>query len=186
MESPDIPWAKRHDDRPAPKEFSEPPDQAAVFFHEFLKLKNLTSGKLADVGCGNGRNAIYFAKEGYEVHAIDHNSSLVKDLDMYGVNAYSFSLFDYWFFEDGFFDFIIDSGCHSNEIVLTKKEIYVSEVKRVLKKGGFYLLASTSYPIEIEKGFENDFIESGFEIVEKTKTKIKNEQKTIFIMRSKV
>src|SRR4030095_8965902 len=110
-ESPDAPWAKDHDSR-IKTQFKEPPSPAAVFFHEFLLSKSISSGKLVDVGCGNGRNAIFFAKHGYEVHAVDRSDDILKDMDLHGVMPYCHSVTEYLLFEDEFFDFAIDIFCY--------------------------------------------------------------------------
>lgn len=39
-----------------------------------LKERGLAEGTLVDVGAGNGRDAVFFAKRGYDVHAYDYSS----------------------------------------------------------------------------------------------------------------
>lgn len=36
------------------------------------------TGKILDVGCGSGRDALYFSKLGYDIEAIDYSPELVK------------------------------------------------------------------------------------------------------------
>ena len=43
-------------------------------FEQHLPL----SGKILDVGCGSGRDALYFSKLGYEVEAFDNSEKLVE------------------------------------------------------------------------------------------------------------
>ncbi len=139
MESPDTPWAKRHDER-LKKRFEEPPSRGAVFFLEFLKGKGIGGGRLVDIGCGNGRNAIFFANEGFEVHAVDKSDEVLKDMDLHGVMPHCHSITDYWFFEDGFFDIAMDCFCYSEQADAGRKSFYRDQLSRVLKDGGYYLL----------------------------------------------
>ena len=39
------------------------------------------AGKVLDVGCGEGRNGIYFINQGYEYHGIDQDSYKIKLLE---------------------------------------------------------------------------------------------------------
>ena len=80
-ESPDSPWAKSHDDR-IKKPVAAEPSRAALFLYTFLKVRGIAGGRMVDIGCGNGRNAIFFAREGYEVHAVDKSDEVLKDLDL--------------------------------------------------------------------------------------------------------
>lgn len=154
-ESPDVPWAKNQDHR-IKKPFSESPSRAAVFFFEFLKSKGISGGRMVDLGCGNGRNAIYFARNGFEVHAVDKSDEMLKDIDLHGVMPHCHSVTEYWLFEDSFFDFAMDIFCYSEQPEEDKREFYRGELKRVLKSGGYYLLSvpsSSGARERIEKEF---------------------------------
>ena len=154
-ESPDVPWAKSQDHR-IKKPFREPPSRAALFFFEFLKSKGISGGRMVDLGCGNGRNAIYFAKNGFEVHAVDKSDELLKDMDLHGVMPHCHSVTEYWLFEDAFFDFAIDIFCYSEQSEDEKKKFYRSELSRVLRPGSYYLL---SVPMEegVKEKIEKEF-----------------------------
>lgn len=160
MESPDTPWARTHDGRmkrrPVPG-----PSRAAVFFMEFLKSEGIVRGKLVDIGCGNGRNAIYFAEKGFEVHAVDRSDEVLKDLDLHGVMPHCHSVTDYWLFEDGFFDLAMDVLCYSEQDAPGYRERYLSELRRVLKPGSYVLLS-------VPKGYTEARVKkefSGFELL---------------------
>ena len=101
---------------------------------------------VVDLGCGNGRNLIYLAKEfhckgiGYDIS--DEAIKQAKELSV-GLSikfeartiAGTFSL------EDGSADVIIDMMA-SHYLRETEREIYLREVSRILKPGGFLLLKS--------------------------------------------
>lgn len=139
-ESPDVPWAKSSDSR-IKKPFTTPPSRAAVFFLEFLRSKGIAGGRLVDLGCGNGRNAVFFADNGFEVHAVDKSDEMLKDMDLHGVMPHCHSVTEYWLFEDGSFDLAMDIFCYSEQSEDEKKKFYRDELKRVLKGGGYYLLS---------------------------------------------
>lgn len=140
MESPDVPWARSHDDRIKRKKEIRP-SSAGVLFLEFLRSQDRTSGRLVDLGCGTGQTAILFAESGYEVHAVDKSEEVLKDLDLHGVMPHCHSVTEYWLFEDSFFDFAMDIFCYCLQEEEEKKSFYRSELKRVLKSDGLYLLA---------------------------------------------
>jgi SAM-dependent methyltransferase len=159
-ESPDVPWAKNQDHR-IKKPFLEPPSPAAVFLSDFLKSKKIASGRLVDLGCGNGRNAIFFAREGFEVHAVDRSEDVLKDIDLHGVMPHCHSVTEYWLFEDSSFDIAMDFFCYNYQDD-EKRKFYRSELERVLKHEGIYLLC---VPKEFQETAEREF--SGFRLLAK-------------------
>jgi SAM-dependent methyltransferase len=139
MESPDVPWAKRDDGR-IRKRPVEPPSVAAAFFLDFLKSRGIVRGRMVDIGCGTGRNAVFFAEMGFEVHAVDRSEDVLKDIDLHGVMPHCHSVTDGWLFEDGFFDLAMDIFCFSEQDRNGHRGLYFSELQRVLKPGAYLLL----------------------------------------------
>lgn len=70
--------------------------------------------KLLDIGCGEGRNAVFFARNGYDVTAFDISSAGIEKTkrlaDKYHVhvNAFRADLLDYRL--DNYYDIIFSSG----------------------------------------------------------------------------
>jgi 2-polyprenyl-3-methyl-5-hydroxy-6-metoxy-1,4-benzoquinol methylase len=56
---------------------SEVIDQSVEDFASFLKLKHV-SGSLLDIGCGNGKNTIYFQAQGFDTLGIDFAQSAIE------------------------------------------------------------------------------------------------------------
>jgi len=185
MESPDVPWAKRDDGR-VRKRIDQKPSQAAVFFLEFLKSAGIKGGRLVDLGCGVGRNAVLFVENGFEVHAVDRSDDVLKDIDLHGVMPHCHSVTDYWLFEDGFFDLALDIFCFSEQVDPKGRAFYLGELRRVLKSGG-YLLLSVPPGLFPKEQIAADF--EGFEVMasEKSEDRIygKSEKALNLILRKK-
>jgi cyclopropane fatty-acyl-phospholipid synthase-like methyltransferase len=60
-----------------PSSTREEPAKALVLFADLMGLAN--GKRVLDAGCGNGRNAIYLAKRGCEITAVDFSSEAVKE-----------------------------------------------------------------------------------------------------------
>lgn len=45
---------------------------------QLLKQYITTEDKILDVGCGEGRNALFFLKEGYDIHGVDVDSEAIR------------------------------------------------------------------------------------------------------------
>jgi SAM-dependent methyltransferase len=138
-ESPDVIWAKPDDSDGKPGEFKHKPSSAALFFFGFLESKHIRSGALLDIGCGNGRDSVFFSKKGFEVHALDISS--VEGLERYGVKTHSASATEFWLFENHSFQFIMDVLCYCEEPDPDKQGFYRSELSRVLHPQGFFLIS---------------------------------------------
>lgn len=114
--------------------------------------------KILDAGCGEGRNLIYFIKNGYKVWGIDKNADsiqmlkyLVKSIDKaYPLDRFLTGNIDNLPYPDHEFDAIVSSAVlHFAE---NKKHFFsmVSEMDRVLKPGGI-LFARIATDIGMEQ-----------------------------------
>lgn len=157
-ESPDVPWGDGEDDHGVAPEITEAPARAAVFFMKFLRSRSIASGRMVDLGCGKGRNAVYFAKNHFEVHAIDKKDEMLAGLDFHGIRSYCQDVTDFLLFEDAFFDLAMDIGCYEGQDE-SRKENYRKEIRRVLRPGGYLLISAKLAKEQLEKEF------SDFEII---------------------
>lgn len=112
---------------------------------KLLNEFNLSSKKLLDIGCGNGISTIAFALNGFEVTAVEPDSSntigagairemknhyQIENLEIY--EAYAEDIL----FEEESFDivYIRQAMHHANDL-----RKFLSEASRVLKKGGILI-----------------------------------------------
>jgi len=104
----------------------------------FYDFEGTRDKKILDAGCGVGVFSRYYAKKGFDVHAIDITEKAVeltkKSFELFGlageIKVGSVEEIPY---EDGFFDYVVSNGVihHTPD---TEKA--VSEIYRVLKPGG--------------------------------------------------
>jgi ubiquinone/menaquinone biosynthesis C-methylase UbiE len=107
--------------------------------------------RVLDIGCGTGDQAIYFAKKGAVVTGIDINQEMIscalKKKEKEGLNVY---------FQGGdarnlpFLDPVFDVAVISlvlHEIESKDRDKVISEMKRVVKKGGRLVFVDFNCPL---------------------------------------
>lgn len=115
-------------------------------FDQLLKGRYDNCKKVLDVGCGNGRNLIYFLRNGYEVFGVDpqpHAVETVKELsaalapDNPLENFLVCSAEDLPF-KDATFDLVISSAVLHFAKDVQHFDSMVQAMFRVLKPGGYF------------------------------------------------
>lgn len=121
--------------------FENHPDENLV---EYIKKKRLVGGKALELGCGPGRNAIYMARNGFHVDAVDQSEEglgwakeRAKDQRVQ-VNFIQSNIFDLEI-EEGSYDLVYDSGCF-HHIPPHRRMSYIELVNKALKPGGLFAL----------------------------------------------
>ncbi|MFK4327351.1 SAM-dependent methyltransferase [Bacillus sp. RC97] len=121
--------------------FTNKPDENLVSYFE---KKLLNSGKVLELGCGPGRNAIYFAENGCLVDAVDLSKESIhwateraKEKNV-NVNFIHDNIFDLQI-EEGTYDIVYDSGCF-HHIAPHRRMSYIDLVKKALKPGGYFAI----------------------------------------------
>lgn len=124
--------------RPCPFFVEWPDENLAAWFSE----RTLRPGRVLELGCGNGRNAIYLAGLGCQVDAVDFSQQALKwareraQSACAVVNFQQCSIFDAEFAE-GSYDLVYDCGCF-HHVAPHRRKDYVDLVTRALKPGGSY------------------------------------------------
>lgn len=131
-----------------------------------LVERNMIPGKtVLDACSGLGTQALYLARNGFEVHGVEISETAVSKAKLFadkeGLKIHFLKgTVQKLPFENSFFDFIYDRGClhHQKDDELKK---YLSEASRVLKAGGrMFIIAFTSRfsKKELTDLFKADFV----------------------------
>ncbi len=122
--------------------FENQPDENLV--RHFSKGRFQSGMKILELGCGPGRNALFFAEKGCEVVAVDLSKEALRWAEERAkereleVNFQHGSLFDLPVDEGGY-DIVYDSGCF-HHIAPHRRIDYLNLVKKALRPGGYYAL----------------------------------------------
>jgi SAM-dependent methyltransferase len=121
--------------------FVDLPDENLVQYFEKGLLK---PGKVLELGCGPGRNALYFAKRGCEVDAVDLSQeglqwgkerALENKLNVNFVHKNIFELE----IEDNSYDIVYDCGCF-HHIAPHRRMNYLDLLHKALKADGHFAI----------------------------------------------
>jgi len=133
-------WDGFYQDRAKPCPFfADLPDESLA---QWIDEGLLRRGNALDLGCGNGRNAIFLARRGFAVEGVDYSR---KAIDWAGERASNVgvavqlrcqSVFDLAC-EAGSYDLIYDSGCF-HHLAPHRRRSYVELVTAALKPGGWF------------------------------------------------
>ena len=119
--------------------FVNAPDENLASYFEDGHMKR---GRVLELGCGPGRNAIYLADQGCEVDAVDVSMQAIqwakeraRDSGL-EINFLRQSIFDLQI-ETSTYDIIYDSGCF-HHIPPHRRMGYIELVRNALKPGGLF------------------------------------------------
>ena len=127
---------------------NEDPQADTLRFFKFLKKAEkyrLEDRMILDLGCGTGRNANYLAEKGNDVIGIEISKTALnlakeraRDLGV-EVDYRLGDIGEPYNIEGNSVDVILDVTS-SNSLNEAGREIYLNEVNRVLKKGGYFFV----------------------------------------------
>ncbi|MGB3939933.1 MAG: class I SAM-dependent methyltransferase [Candidatus Manganitrophaceae bacterium] len=127
----------------------EGPSPPVVRFLTHFKKEN-RSGRILDIGCGEGRHAALFAREGYRAVGLDNQPLAVERAAQIAGNGrvrrnLRFLVGDVFHLPFGpqAFDVILDYGC-LHHICRRDTAVYLKNVVPLLKPGGYFLLSCFS------------------------------------------
>lgn len=132
------------------------PQTETLEFIEFLKKQGIKKGRVLDVGCGGGRHSIFFADHGFSSYGIDYSKTAIslakKDARDRKVKV-NFKVGDILSlpYPKNSFDIINDTGC-LHHIKKGDWKLYLKNILKVLKKGGYYKLFVFSAKIKFLTG----------------------------------
>ncbi len=130
--------------------FSKPPWDSGVTPPEVIEFiaRDSRRGCALDVGCGTGTNAIYLARNGFEVVGVDFSPKAIataRDKARRAGVAVEFHVADVTrlpFLREPF-DFILDIGCF-HALDAAGRARYAAEIARLARAGGVFLLYAFS------------------------------------------
>ena len=135
-------------------------------FDQLLKGRYDNCKKVLDVGCGNGRNLVYFLRNGYEVFGVDPNShavEMVRELSAAlapdnPLENFMVSAAENLPYTDATFDLVICSAVLHFAKEASHFDAMLRAMFRVLKPGGFFFarLASDIGIAHLVKPLGND------------------------------
>ena len=135
-------WDGFYTDRAKPCPFFvDAPDESLV---EWLDGALIAKGKAIDLGCGNARNAIFLARHGFAVDAVDYSEAAMQWAKQrvaaaaVRVQLHCESVFN-MVIETGSYDLVCDSGCF-HHLPPHRRRTYVDLVTQALKPGGWFAL----------------------------------------------
>ncbi|MES2272654.1 MAG: class I SAM-dependent methyltransferase [Chlamydiota bacterium] len=158
-------WKREFLQKGIPSSYRETPSHSVVWFEEFLRQHAYPKGALLDVGCGRGRNAFFLKKNGFSVSGLDFVEENIQTIraSTPDIDARCHDLSQPFPFKNEQFDYAIDVFCFNHLVEEKAQQNYLMELKRVLKKGGLYLLSLAS----VEDGFYGPLLQKSPQTLEK-------------------
>lgn len=149
-------WNAFYEDQTKPCPFFvRSPDASLV---RRLRDGGLPRGRALDLGCGNGRNAIFLAGQGFLVDAVDFSEAAINWAAQraqeagVAVSLLQISVFDLDV-APGSYSLVYDSGCF-HHIAPHRRGAYVRKVASALAPGGWFGMAC--FRPEGGSGFTDD------------------------------
>jgi ubiquinone/menaquinone biosynthesis C-methylase UbiE len=126
--------------------FGDGPTKLAILAEKLLHKTN--TKKILEVGCGQGRDAIYFTQLGFDVQAFDisHNAiqSIIKikeKMDLNKLNVFEHNAIKPLIFPDEYFDFVYSNlALQFFELDILSK--ILENIAKVMKKNSLFLLST--------------------------------------------
>jgi SAM-dependent methyltransferase len=149
-------WDSFYENRAKPCPFfGELPDESLA---TWVFEGQVRPGRALDVGCGNGRNAVFLAGRGFSVEAVDYSQTAIDwatqraaqagvDVRLLRRSAFDLDL------SSGGYDLVYDSGCF-HHIAPHRRDRYVELVTEALAPGGWFGL--TCFRPEGGSGYSDD------------------------------
>ncbi len=152
--------------------FGDEPSKFALMCDEYFVKHNVQ--KVLELGCGQGRDSLFFASKGLEVYAIDSSkvametlTTKTKELNL-DINLKNINAREGLPFPDNYFDAIYSHMFYNMGFSDDELKFLISETKRVLKNKGLLLYSvRNDHDVMYKKGTkiaENIYDINGFHI----------------------
>jgi SAM-dependent methyltransferase len=133
-------WDNFYSNRWAKAPFIVYPDLPDENVKEYFSSGLITPNTVLELGCGEGRNAVYMAKQGCEVTAVDISKSAIDNAMTFSKNSnYNVNFICSSIFELGnkTYDFVYDSGCF-HHLPPHRRITYLELLRRTLNQGAYF------------------------------------------------
>lgn len=115
-------------------------------FDQLLKGTYEPCNNVLDVGCGGGRNLVYFLNNGFKVYGVDQNAEAIEAVKELArgishensLENFSVAAAENLPFESGYFDLVISSAVLHFANSKAHFEEMLTSMWRVLKPGGYF------------------------------------------------
>jgi ubiquinone/menaquinone biosynthesis C-methylase UbiE len=157
-------WLAEYLKKGIPSSFRETPSHSVLWFEEYLRSHGKKQGKLLDLGAGKGRNALQLKKNGFSLSCLDMVEANIQAIREKApdIDARCHDLAKPFPYPDNNFDYAIDIFCFKHIIDAKAIQNYLSELKRVLKKGAIYHLSLAS----VQDGYYGPLMKGSRHIVD--------------------
>ncbi|MBI1973175.1 methyltransferase domain-containing protein [Candidatus Micrarchaeota archaeon] len=137
-------WERVYENKTTPWDVGEPDNIIAGM----VERGEINPCRALELGCGNGNDAIFLARSGFDVTALDVSKLAIEEAKRRARNARAKVNFLVDDAADprhvtGNFDFILDRCCF-HFIHKSKRQKYVQSVSRLLKPSGLFILVLSS------------------------------------------
>ena len=141
--------------------FGEKPSSFATLCYE--DFSKYGCRKLLELGCGQGRDTIFFAYKGLEVHAIDSSKVAIKTLnertrkENVSINLQNFDAKSGLSFDNNYFDVVYSHMFYNMNFTDDQLKFLFNESSRVLKNNGLlYFSVRSDKDTQYNKGIRID------------------------------
>ena len=167
-------------------ELWEVTDKTPTVINTILKYNISKSNKILELGCGEGRDAFYLLKEGYNILAVDYSKTVINKCNELTNNKYVNNFRQFDIIEDKLdekFDFIYSVAVIHMFVEQNDRDTFYKFIKKYLTGTGIALIISmgdgqSEFKTNINDAFNNTKrknINSGKDImVAKTSCRVKN------------
>lgn len=133
-------------------------------YTELFDKGHITPGRVIDLGCGEGSNAIYLSRKGFEVTGVDFSSTAIKRAR---ANAQAAGV-EVTFYEDdltnlrhvsGSFDLLVDFGA-LNDLSQEHRDLYMKNLLPLSHPGSRYVVLCFANQLdsnEVNRRFGQNF-----------------------------